>query len=278
MRLYLNSTLVFEGELEKGCGNQVFDYSTTVELQAVGQESTSPSLVSSGYSLIGESSNPSHDTQQGEVTESQGNLRTDPTLAAGPASTSPMQTDSLELSDSSSLDEELLLRQIPEQPAEPPASKCVPTYSHPMTPPWLQPLSRTDQDGPECGKERPPWLSPDLEAKPSSLGRLDGNSGKMGWPPGPGKEHSLNGGATRSSSEFGTDSLDLSEGDLLEGFCVKLDRPVSGRRSLIKNAKQTEPNDEGLPDRSRRGRCSSVPVVVDCRVTLYLAKSANASL
>nr|XP_023674919.1 protein KIAA0556 homolog isoform X4 [Paramormyrops kingsleyae] len=258
VRLYLNSTLVFEGELEKGCGNQVFDYSTTVELQALGQESTSPSLVSSGHSLIGESSNPGHDTQQGEVTEIQGNLRTDPTLAAGPAATLPMQKDSLELPDSSSLDEELLLRQIPEQPVEPPASKCVPTYSHSMTPPWLQPLSRTDQDEPECGKERPLWLSSDLEAKPSALGKLDDNSGKDGRPPGPGKEHSLNGGARHPSSEFDTDSLDLSGGDLLEGFCVKLDRPVSGRRSLIKNAKQTEPNDEGLPDLSRREELESI--------------------
>ncbi|XP_072568730.1 katanin-interacting protein isoform X3 [Paramormyrops kingsleyae] len=258
VRLYLNSTLVFEGELEKGCGNQVFDYSTTVELQALGQESTSPSLVSSGHSLIGESSSPGHDTQQGEVTEIQGNLRTDPTLAAGPAATLPMQKDSLELPDSSSLDEELLLRQIPEQPVEPPASKCVPTYSHSMTPPWLQPLSRTDQDEPECGKERPLWLSSDLEAKPSALGKLDDNSGKDGRPPGPGKEHSLNGGARHPSSEFDTDSLDLSGGDLLEGFCVKLDRPVSGRRSLIKNAKQTEPNDEGLPDLSRREELESI--------------------
>ncbi|XP_048868761.1 katanin-interacting protein isoform X5 [Brienomyrus brachyistius] len=258
VRLYLNSTLVFEGELEKGCGNQVFDYSTTVELQALGQESTSPSLLSSGHSLIGESSSPSHDTQQGEVTESQGNLSTDPTLAAGLVSVSPMQKDSLELSDSSSLDEELLLRQVAEQPAEPPASKCVPTQSHPVTPPWLQPLSRTDQDVPEYGKERPPWLFSDLEAIPSAVGKLDGDLGKASRPPGLGKEHSLNGRARHPSSEIDTDSLDLGGGDLLEGFCVKLDRPVSGRRSLVKNAKQTEPNDEGLPDLSRRAELESV--------------------
>nr|XP_014340944.1 PREDICTED: uncharacterized protein KIAA0556 [Latimeria chalumnae] len=32
MRIYLDSNLVFDGEIEKGCGNQVFDYSTTIDL------------------------------------------------------------------------------------------------------------------------------------------------------------------------------------------------------------------------------------------------------
>ncbi|XP_043945355.1 katanin-interacting protein isoform X2 [Protopterus annectens] len=34
VRIYLDGTLVFEGELDKGCGNQIFDYSTTVDLQS----------------------------------------------------------------------------------------------------------------------------------------------------------------------------------------------------------------------------------------------------
>ncbi|KAI4871459.1 hypothetical protein NFI96_021321 [Prochilodus magdalenae] len=54
VRLYVNSTLVFEGQLQKGCGNQVFDYSTTVDLQELHlPECTSPSAVSSGHSLRG---------------------------------------------------------------------------------------------------------------------------------------------------------------------------------------------------------------------------------
>lgn len=33
VRVYVNSTLVFDGQLDKGCGNQVFDYSTTINLE-----------------------------------------------------------------------------------------------------------------------------------------------------------------------------------------------------------------------------------------------------
>ncbi len=46
VRLYVNSTLVFEGQLEKGCGNQVFDYSISIELQ----EPHLPECTSSGHS------------------------------------------------------------------------------------------------------------------------------------------------------------------------------------------------------------------------------------
>ncbi|KAK5601205.1 hypothetical protein CRENBAI_002762 [Crenichthys baileyi] len=54
MKLYLNSTLVFEGELEKGCGNQVFDYSSTIDLKGFCVSDSSFSCHgSSGHNLQG---------------------------------------------------------------------------------------------------------------------------------------------------------------------------------------------------------------------------------
>lgn len=44
MRVYVNSTLVFDGQLEKGCGNPVFEYSTTINLEELHlPECSSPS-------------------------------------------------------------------------------------------------------------------------------------------------------------------------------------------------------------------------------------------
>ncbi|XP_049336022.1 katanin-interacting protein isoform X2 [Astyanax mexicanus] len=54
VRVYLNSTLVYEGQLQKGCGNQVFDYSTTIDLKELHlPECTSPSPASSSHTLRG---------------------------------------------------------------------------------------------------------------------------------------------------------------------------------------------------------------------------------
>uniref|UniRef100_UPI00398ECB9F protein KATNIP homolog isoform X2 n=1 Tax=Pristiophorus japonicus TaxID=55135 RepID=UPI00398ECB9F len=40
VRVYVDSNLVYEEELEKGCGNQVFDYSTTIDLRPSKREAT----------------------------------------------------------------------------------------------------------------------------------------------------------------------------------------------------------------------------------------------
>lgn len=63
MKLYVNSTLVFEGELQKGCGNSVFDYSTGIDLQELLlPDCNTPSPVTSSHSLRG-CSPQSHDIQ-----------------------------------------------------------------------------------------------------------------------------------------------------------------------------------------------------------------------
>ncbi|XP_044160774.1 katanin-interacting protein isoform X1 [Bufo gargarizans] len=46
VKIYKNETLVFDGILEKGCGNQVFDYSNTIDLLNGQMKTATPSLLS----------------------------------------------------------------------------------------------------------------------------------------------------------------------------------------------------------------------------------------
>ncbi|XP_029102518.1 protein KIAA0556 isoform X2 [Scleropages formosus] len=228
LRLYLNSTLVFDGELPKGCGNQVFDYSTTIELRGLGQESVSPGPSSSGLS-------PSATDRDGDGDSLSGTDSPRGALNA-PSSPQPMQRDSFETADDPSADED----PAPKTPQE--RAPRGTSESPSPTPPWLQPLSRVVQDGLAAGKERPPWLSTELHAE-----------SKPSVPPGTSAKGSRthNGAPRRHSSDFSSDSLDLG-GDFLEEFCVRVERPVSGRRGSAKHTKQPESHDDGIADLLRR--------------------------
>ncbi|CAL8283535.1 unnamed protein product [Merluccius merluccius] len=156
VKLYLNSTLVFDGELDKGCGNQVFDYSTTIDLQAfLHPEPFALSPASSGHSLRGASPQ-RHDDRRGpeggsgaqrdpkdpgpslspRLSEGRGQARMDsqdrthstplPPISTSPPCQAPMsprrsstENDPLDLS---SPEEPFSLRQPSEQPAQPPAA------------------------------------------------------------------------------------------------------------------------------------------------------------
>ncbi|KAI1896263.1 hypothetical protein AGOR_G00093000 [Albula goreensis] len=242
VRLYLNSTLVFEGELEKGCGNQVFDYSTTIDLKALAQECVSPSPVSSGHSLgAGEDPSSDHDsgsqessgsshTQTEEMSEGRTELQEDSPLTPG-TSPSPIGR--------TSPDQELPLKEQLDRVT----GRAVTSQPLSKTPPWLQPTSRGGQDTADVEKERPSWLSSDQhpELKPSALPELAGNLSKSGRGSALWGEKAQNGEPGRPPRRLSSDSLDI--GDLLEDFCVKGDRPISGRRSVQRNS-QPEPSSE----------------------------------
>ncbi|KAM4623791.1 katanin-interacting protein [Polymixia lowei] len=275
VKLYLNSTLVFESELEKGCGNQVFDYSTSVDLQAFHvPESFSPSPVSSGHSLRGASPQ-RHDDQRGpegggtrrdpsptpRPPEGRGQARLDAQdkthaalppigLTATSAPHSSMQRNSFDLPAS---EDPLPLRQELEPPA--PMERTVTTQpsSSRGAPQWLQPLSRGAPEGCEAGRERerPLWLVPQqsVESKPgapSSSSAASSSSSSSMLPelscnPGRvcrGADRTVNGG------QWKADSLDLS-GDLLDELGEQRpDRPISGRRGSARSTtlacRQTE--------------------------------------
>ncbi|XP_042364417.1 katanin-interacting protein isoform X2 [Plectropomus leopardus] len=267
IKLYLNSTLVFEGELEKGCGNQVFDYSTTIDLQDFQvSDSLFSSPVSSGHNLRGASPQRHEDRKSGEGSSTQHHHSWNPqpsdtgqamidmqekqhTLlppitpstvgVSSSARRSSTQRNSFDLSCS---EEPLSLRQQVEQPA--PMEQTVTTQpsSSRVAPQWLQPLSRGAPEGCEASRERPRWLVPQHSAEPKSpsassssmLPELPCNPGRVCR----GVERTVNG------SQWKADSLDLSC-DLLEELGEqKSDRPISGRRSSFRNttvtARQTE--------------------------------------
>uniref|UniRef100_A0A4W5QVN8 Katanin interacting protein n=1 Tax=Hucho hucho TaxID=62062 RepID=A0A4W5QVN8_9TELE len=240
VNLYLNSTLVFEGELDKGCGNQIFDYSTSIDLQALQvPESFSPSPLASGHSLRGAS--PQRHDESGVGGGSRGEYR-DPNhgLSEGLAQVRidmqdktynpfpPTSTNYLALPHPP-------LKQQLEQSGQPTECTVTTQPSSSRSPQWLQPLARSVPEGCEAGRERPLWLVPQsVEPKPplpqststSVLPELGCNPGRVCR----GMERTVNEG------QWSADSLDLG-GDLLEELSdqQRQDRPVSGRRSSGRN-------------------------------------------
>ncbi|XP_050922117.1 katanin-interacting protein isoform X2 [Lates calcarifer] len=263
IKLYLNSTSVFEGELEKGCGNQVFDYSTTIDLQDFQiSDSLFSSPVSSRHNLRGVSPQRHEDRNGGEASSTQRHHSSNPqpSDSAGqamiemqekshtplpPIAPSPLgvsssarrsstQRNSFDLSAS---EEPLSLRQQVVQPA--PMEQTVTTQpsSSRVAPQWLQPLNRGAPEGCEANRERPRWLVPQHSAEPKSpsassssmLPELPCNPGRVCR----GMERTVNGGPWKA------DSLDLSC-DLLEELGEqKPDRPISGRRSSFRSSTVT---------------------------------------
>uniref|UniRef100_A0A8C2X6D1 Katanin interacting protein n=1 Tax=Cyclopterus lumpus TaxID=8103 RepID=A0A8C2X6D1_CYCLU len=261
IKLYLNSTLVFEGELEKGCGNQVFDYSTTIDLQDFQvSDSLFSSPVSSGHNLRGTSPQ-HHDRKGGEGSSTQHHhswnqqpsyagqammdmqekphtllprITPSPVVVSSSARRSSTQRNSFDMSVS---EEPLSLRQQVEQPA--PMEQTVTTQpsSSRVAPQWLQPLNRGAPEGCETSRERPRWLVPQHSAEPKSPS-ASSSSMLPELPCNPGRVCRVIEGAA-NGGQWKADSLDLSC-DLLEELAEqKPDRPISGRRSSFRNSAVT---------------------------------------
>eukprot|EP00066_Takifugu_rubripes_P013036 XP_011602302.1 PREDICTED: uncharacterized protein KIAA0556 homolog isoform X3 [Takifugu rubripes] len=256
IKLYLNSTLVFEGELGKGCGNQVFDYSTTIDLKDFQLlDSLFSSPVSSRHNL-GSASSQCIETKNGvdvgsphlsnlQSLESTGQTMMDmeersrtllPPIISSPGAVSSstrrssMQRSSFDLIAS---EEPLSLRQQVEPFA--PLEQTVTTQpSSRVAPQWLQPLNRGVPEGCEASREKPRWLVPQNSAEPKSssssasmLPDLPCNPGRVCR----GVEKSVNGGPWKANSlDLGCDLLEDLKGE------PKPDRPISGRRSSFRNA------------------------------------------
>ncbi|XP_056306739.1 katanin-interacting protein [Danio aesculapii] len=242
VRLYVNSTLVFEGQLEKGCGNQVFDYSTTIDLQEPHfPECTSPNPVPSAHNLQ------DHDPQEAAVEETIQESLINPDICQ-----TEMQRDSVEintppldLTSHSGRKQEILepMKTVTTQP------------SSSRVPHWLQPLG-ADQTEESGDKERPPWLrTSEHKSKRSVLPEISCNPVRA-CKEGPQKT---------ASTEFSSDSLDLDsdlglenrsevkqERDeqhlsqrLEQGLDLwdeqRVERPISGRRGSARSVNKTQP-------------------------------------
>ncbi|MGH0135646.1 UNVERIFIED_CONTAM: hypothetical protein FKN15_057951 [Acipenser sinensis] len=294
VRVYLDGILMFDGELEKGCGNQVFDYSTTIDLSPTKQEAVS-SPVSRGSSDISKdwsSGRPSQEcasvscsfsVDEDEIGKmlkgksDSGGLMEDLKMPSASAAKLERQTqsDSSETSQDSHLDEELTMKQQLEKLTGKKIAE--PTFFR--KPSWLQPINKGSQERTECSKERPPWLSKDQneDLKRTSvceLPELSSNPVKAHKSTMSKTERNLDGGLSLPTAGYRSDSLDLdffgkaAEKDcyttsLLEDFIQKPDRPISGRRSAMRNFMQQEllhtNGTQGLPridDQSKRQRTS----------------------
>ncbi|MEQ2168863.1 hypothetical protein GOODEAATRI_019033, partial [Goodea atripinnis] len=272
MKLYLNSTLVFEGELEKGCGNQVFDYSSTIDLKGFCvSDSSFSSHGSSGHNLQGVSPHLHEDRKSGEGSSTQRHhasivlsdpidrtmldMQEKPHMPLPPITSSARRPSSQRSSfDLSTSAESPSPREQVEQPA--PMEQTVTTQpsSSRVAPQWLQPLNRGAPEGCEASRDRPRWLVPQLstETKPSPATSSSSSSMLPELPCNPGRvcrgaERAMNGGQWKANS------LDLSC-DLLEELGEpKIDKPISGRRSSFRNvsvtSRQTEEQHHRAPGR-----------------------------
>lgn len=244
VRLYLNSTLVFEGELERGCGNQVFDYSTAIDLQALAQDPVSPSPASSGHSLGADEDLLSDHDGGRQASGSNGHAQQAEEMSEGLADPREEPSPPPPLAGWTSPDGEPPSDKPPDRAAEP----AVASRPVSKTPPWLQPLSAGGQESGEGPKERPPWLSSDQppDPKPSALPELLGCPGRSGRSSGVWGERPPNRQPSRPPSQLGADALDL--GDLLEDLRLRGDHPVSSRRSARRGVQHPEPGRDGTAD------------------------------
>lgn len=272
VRLYVNSTLVFEGQLEKGCGNQVFDYNNSIELQEPHlPECTSPSPVSSGHSP--HDHEPQESNADFPIAETNQDKSDSDTNLVNPGCVVAMQRDSLpvDLSLPSERKDGFPHVEAMETVTTQPSSSRIPL--------WLRPVSRSAPDEAEGPRERerPQWLqqqnTSQHKSKHSVLPEISCNPVRAC------KEASSHKGAQRTASrELSSDSLDLDpdlglnyrleakhERDLsmqteqeshLEHLSDRLhqdldlwderfertERPVSGRRGSARSLHKTQPD------------------------------------
>ncbi|XP_076827052.1 katanin-interacting protein isoform X2 [Brachyhypopomus gauderio] len=185
VRVYVNSTLVFEGQLQKGCGNQVFDYSTTIDLRDFPpSEHTSPTPVSTGHNRHGcsphrydcsaQESSPSQSEPSStyiQEANKHSNNQSELTAAIILGNQTPpavMQRDSLRDTPTPDLTVAQGLKpQLPERQREAvttvttqPASCRSPEWQHLSGRPGLERLENTSE------RERPLWLVPQNTSEP----------------------------------------------------------------------------------------------------------------
>lgn len=279
IKLYLNSTLVYEGELEKGCGNQDYDYGTTVDLKNVHvSESVFSSPVSSGYNLGavgtsrhdgwnsrecggggggGHSLNPhlSDAADQAMMDMQERSHSSLPPITPAALNRRP----STQRNSSESGEDTLFLRQQAE-----PMEHTVTTQpsSSRVAPQWLQPLSRGPPEGCESSREKPLWLVPQHSAEPKipSVSSTSSSSMLPDLPCNPGRV-CRGGDRPVNGATWKTNSLDMSC-DLMEGLGEpKPDRPVSGRRSSFRSttmsSRQAGEQHHRATDLSNAGRRGS---------------------
>lgn len=166
MRVYVNSTLVFDGQLEKGCGNPVFDYSTTIDLAELHlPECSSPSTACFSphrYNDLCQDSSPGQ-SGLGSFVVKEVSERSQKDGACTPVSiTSPdsMQTDSIKHKDSPLVENS---REAVTTVTTQPASRTVQER-----PPWLEPQNRRNSKHKHTAKHKLSVLD-DVSCSPASV-------------------------------------------------------------------------------------------------------------
>ncbi|CAL8305235.1 unnamed protein product [Boreogadus saida] len=259
VKLYLNSTLAYDGELAKGCGDQVLDYSTAVDLMPPPAPASSPAPGGSPRR---------HDDQRGPEGGGDAQDGTQvaplPPIVPSPPRHSPAETDPRDPLDLSGSEGPLSLTVAMETvTTQPPPCRAGPQWLQPPSraapererPLWLVPPSGPSPSGPSPSGPSPSGPSPSgpSPSGPSPSGPAPSGPSPSGPSPtpsllpelacDPGRAGDRGGGALRTG-------LDPPGGDLLGEVGRRADRPVSGRRSSARGAspaptRQTEEQQGG---------------------------------
>lgn len=161
VRLYVNSALVFDGPLDKGCGNQVFDYGTTIDLEELHfPECTSPSpacFSSHHPDDLSQDLSPDHSKPSSvNIKEVSDGSQKDVSSYSG----EKMQTDSLEPADASLVGKNgEAVTTVTTQPASRRTREL---------PPWLEPKKRSDNKLQHTAKHKLSVLD-DVSCSPASV-------------------------------------------------------------------------------------------------------------
>ncbi|XP_051703511.2 katanin-interacting protein isoform X4 [Oryctolagus cuniculus] len=279
VRLYVNESLIFAGELDRGGGEAPADpRSVLVELKSERAEDTAGPRVAGtagAGDLSGTCSQPAEAAMVGATASSQGHLfsqRTD--SADGWKDVLPTAGE-----DSESLAAPVGTSDAPGAPSPSPPGKCPPLDAEPSgiqqlenltgrktpaplgkTPPWLQP-SPSGQGRRQGGrKPKPLWLSPDKPLPAHSEGPGETEAEERGLQLEPGRVTSWSVLAGERPSRGPPKGC----GDDLDIFAQPptRERPASGRRSARKEALGSGHGDEqpdsrgSLGDEAVGGPCS----------------------
>ncbi|XP_062036040.1 katanin-interacting protein-like [Lepus europaeus] len=261
VRLYVNESLIFAGELDRGDGEAPADpRSILVELKSERAEDTVAPRVAGAAGagdLSGTCSQPAEAAMVGATASSQGHLfsqRTD--SADGWKDVLPTTGE-----DSESLAAPAGTSDAPRASSPSPPGKCPPLDAEPWgiqqlenltgrktpvppgkTPPWLQP-SPSGQGRRQGGrKPKPPWLSPDKPLPAHSEGPGETEAEERGLQPEPGRVTSW----SVLAGERPPRGPPKGCGDDLDIFAQPpiRERPASGRRSVRKEALGSGHGDE----------------------------------
>uniref|UniRef100_H3AUB4 Katanin interacting protein n=1 Tax=Latimeria chalumnae TaxID=7897 RepID=H3AUB4_LATCH len=276
MRIYLDSNLVFDGEIEKGCGNQVFDYSTTIDLSKSKGEIIPTAFTETASEMgdIGTGRSKSSKDCNSSVPKQEDLFALNASLEKQPTNEMTCSISSLMRDNIATLDEDLKVLSAPVSMVEPQTHRSLSEVveetqnddeltmkeqlekltgrkivdtSTSRAPFWLHSAQRSKEGSEESDKWKPSWLNAEhpLDLRVKGSYSSDNTKCDLSELVGDARDcrsvlgrskRGLNGNA-KIQVDSGKNNPDSLDVFDNEEWSQKAEHPVSGRRSVMKNVK-----------------------------------------